>query len=766
MKISRTESSCRDGRNKFRRWRWRWAAATGGGGKERAETVINNSYGDGGVADRRRRCGVGRKRARERRGGELLSCQYNLKLSQTFEDVKAENECLKDNSDGASYLQLDDSDSLKIELSKMKTEIESLISKSNEITSENDKLNQVMSSWTKSSISLGKLHDVQKPFNDRTGLGFSSGESSSSDTSTKSDLANDKLKKMTFVKEGKFILTLLIYSRSCPKKLSQTFEDVKAENECLKDNSDGASYLQLDDSDSLKIELSKMKTEIESLISKSNEITSENDKLNQHDLYADLKAYEFEPETKSEGPSTRGHFAADTKPKNDDKRASDRRRHRFDKKPYVKRGYHNALNDEMIHEYKKLSQTFKDVKAENECLKDNSDGTSHLQLDYSDSLKIELSKMKTEIESLISKSNELTSENDKLNQVMSSWTKSSISLGKLHDVQKPFNDRTGLGFSSGESSSSDTSTKSDLANEKLKKMTFVKSSVIRDTLESVKYDDQNVSKLNHKGKFGIGYAEPEKSKPIWLRNRLDKDRAKFGPHSSDLHQLSQGSRKHKSRPSSPLQAPPQPPAAAAARCRRKFVFGQLDEENPFVLISSALLVQPDEGVSFLVVDRIGDYLPQSTEKSRILVIPVGARHKCQQACVKLEVDRETSPLCSLLVIIVEDERVTPVYLISLLGSVTTVTQLVGELTLLEVPQEVMPPRRMGRGRGQFQDESEGQNEEMQRSVPRRGRDRQVEVELSGAYKSWKQIWRVGDFPWELIRCSSLGKCKDPTLCFV
>ncbi|KZV20557.1 acyl-CoA dehydrogenase-related protein [Dorcoceras hygrometricum] len=90
-------------------------------------------------------------------------------------------------------------------------------------------------------------------------------------------------------------------------------------------------------------------------------------------------------------------------------------------------------------------------------------------------------------------------------------------------------------------------------------------------------------------------------------------------------------------------APPPPPpavrrrrrrppcaAAAASRCRRKFVSGQLDEENPFMQNSSVLLVQPDEGVSVLVVDRIGDYLPQSTEKSRVLVIPVGARHKCQQ----------------------------------------------------------------------------------------------------------------------------------------
>ncbi|KZV40183.1 hypothetical protein F511_05660 [Dorcoceras hygrometricum] len=68
-----------------------------------------------------------------------------------------------------------------------------------------------------------------------------------------------------------------------------------------------------------------------------------------------------------------------------------------------------------------------------------------------------------------------------------------------------------------------------------------------------------------------------------------------------------------------------PPPRVAGIC-----FGRFDKENPFVQNSSVLLVQPDEGVSVMVVDRIGDYLPQSTEKSRVLVIPVGARHKCQQ----------------------------------------------------------------------------------------------------------------------------------------
>ncbi|KZV39365.1 Cytoplasmic dynein heavy chain [Dorcoceras hygrometricum] len=77
-------------------------------------------------------------------------------------------------------------------------------------------------------------------------------------------------------------------------------------------------------------------------------------------------------------------------------------------------------------------------------------------------------------------------------------------------------------------------------------------------------------------------------------------------------------------PSSLHTSPPPPPRVVGIRS------GRFDEENPFVQNSSVLLVQADEGVSVLVVDRIGDYLPQSTEKSRVLVIPVGARHKCQQ----------------------------------------------------------------------------------------------------------------------------------------
>ncbi|KZV31488.1 phosphoenolpyruvate carboxylase 2 [Dorcoceras hygrometricum] len=85
---------------------------------------------------------------------------------------------------------------------------------------------------------------------------------------------------------------------------------------------------------------------------------------------------------------------------------------------------------------------------------------------------------------------------------------------------------------------------------------------------------------------------------------------------------------------SSLKPPPPPPppcaAAAAARLRRKIVSGQFNEENPFMLISSVLLVQADEGVSFLVVDRIGDIYRNLPRRADVIVTTVGARHKCQQ----------------------------------------------------------------------------------------------------------------------------------------
>ncbi|KZV37501.1 hypothetical protein F511_16078 [Dorcoceras hygrometricum] len=77
-------------------------------------------------------------------------------------------------------------------------------------------------------------------------------------------------------------------------------------------------------------------------------------------------------------------------------------------------------------------------------------------------------------------------------------------------------------------------------------MNFVKACVIHDACESVKYDDQITPNLNHNGKQGIGYTKPEKCKPSWLQNRLEKDKAKAGSKSSVLNQQRRGSTKAKS----------------------------------------------------------------------------------------------------------------------------------------------------------------------------------------------------------------------------
>ncbi|KZV45746.1 hypothetical protein F511_41816 [Dorcoceras hygrometricum] len=150
----------------------------------------------------------------------------------------------------------------------------------------------------------------------------------------------------------------------------------------------------------------------------------------------------------------------------------------------------NTLN-EMVHEYRKLSQTFEEVKAENKGLKNSSVEPSTAQLGETNSLKTELS------------------------------------------------------FNAGESSSRETSTQSDLASDKFKKMNFVKASMIQNAYESVKYDDQTSGQLNQKGKAGIGYIRPENYKPSWL-NRLVKDKAKAGSKSYVPNQSKHGSKKVKS----------------------------------------------------------------------------------------------------------------------------------------------------------------------------------------------------------------------------
>ncbi|KZV52058.1 hypothetical protein F511_19402 [Dorcoceras hygrometricum] len=121
-----------------------------------------------------------------------------------------------------------------------------------------------------------------------------------------------------------------------------------------------------------------------------------------------------------------------------------------------------------------------------------------------------------------------------------------VGYSTLHETQKPFDDKSGLGFNVEEGSSRETSTQSNLAYDKFKKRNFVKASVIHDTCDSVRYNDQITGQLNQKGKTGISYVRPENSKSSWLKNRLDKKKAKAGSKSFVQNQQRRGYKKDKS----------------------------------------------------------------------------------------------------------------------------------------------------------------------------------------------------------------------------
>ncbi|KZV58027.1 dystroglycan-like [Dorcoceras hygrometricum] len=109
---------------------------------------------------------------------------------------------------------------------------------------------------------------------------------------------------------------------------------------------------------------------------------------------------------------------------------------------------------------------------------------------------------------------------------MSSWNKANLSLYKLYESQKQLSDKTGIGFNNSEFCEGESSTQSRPAYDKFNKMSFVKADMMYKCLDSVKYDNQNSPKLNENGKAGIGFSKPERLKPDWLKNRLDKDKAK------------------------------------------------------------------------------------------------------------------------------------------------------------------------------------------------------------------------------------------------
>ncbi|KZV19916.1 hypothetical protein F511_18725 [Dorcoceras hygrometricum] len=83
----------------------------------------------------------------------------------------------------------------------------------------------------------------------------------------------------------------------------------------------------------------------------------------------------------------------------------------------------------------------------------------------------------TEHEELRSRSQDMMNESKRLVEIISSWTKSSVSLQKLQGSMKPSGDKSGLGYGSDESNMTETCTHPKLDRPKLQTMNFVKSSM-------------------------------------------------------------------------------------------------------------------------------------------------------------------------------------------------------------------------------------------------------------------------------------------------
>ncbi|KZV52065.1 hypothetical protein F511_42415 [Dorcoceras hygrometricum] len=135
-----------------------------------------------------------------------------------------------------------------------------------------------------------------------------------------------------------------------------------------------------------------------------------------------------------------------------------------------------ALND-MVKEYRKLTHSFEEVKAENNSLKSSSAESSSDEQEDADTLKTELSKLQAENEILRNEISELKAEVAKSTVELSTWNKANITLQKICEKQKQASDKTGIGFSDSEFCKGESSTQSRPAYDNIQELMVEKDPV-------------------------------------------------------------------------------------------------------------------------------------------------------------------------------------------------------------------------------------------------------------------------------------------------
>ncbi|XP_073121349.1 uncharacterized protein [Henckelia pumila] len=108
---------------------------------------------------------------------ELIKALHDMEneyhqLSLAFDEVRAKQKDLQDNSTEISFEQSVEISCLETEIAVLRTKNEQLKSDIRNLTTEKHSMDEIIRSWNKSLSLLTEMNDSQRPLHDKTGLGF------------------------------------------------------------------------------------------------------------------------------------------------------------------------------------------------------------------------------------------------------------------------------------------------------------------------------------------------------------------------------------------------------------------------------------------------------------------------------------------------------------------------------------------------------------------------------------------------------------------
>ncbi|XP_073137972.1 uncharacterized protein [Henckelia pumila] len=129
---------------------------------------------------------------------ELIKALHDManeyhQLSLAFDEVRAKQKDLQDNSTELSFEQSVEISCLETEIAVLRTENEQLKIDIKNLTTVKHNMDEIIRSWNKSSSLLTEMNDSQRPLHDKTGLGFGKTvETSESSTLPKLNMCKGK----------------------------------------------------------------------------------------------------------------------------------------------------------------------------------------------------------------------------------------------------------------------------------------------------------------------------------------------------------------------------------------------------------------------------------------------------------------------------------------------------------------------------------------------------------------------------------------------